>query len=454
MAERMDEYAREVMRAGRDLGISARGIVIGFATVFVESAWKMYANRADPESLQFPHEAISYDANSVGLFQQRAPWWGTVAQRMDPYESAKLFFSALQKLDYNNTANSPGFYAQAVQRSAFPDRYDKNMGKAQQLYDRLAGSVPQRQVVSRVQVQPPQYRELNYMTGGGRSRRSRRPTNFFLHTQEGDGTATNLAVYCNGSNNVSYHYTLRDGVLCAVVDTDYASWSVLDANDYSVNLCYAGSFAGWTREQWLKREQDIAISAWIAVQDAAKYGFSTEVIKPPYGKARPGISDHNYVSKVIGVGNHTDVGPSYPWDVFESYVRRYTGQGQSKPPVPAPQQGGAVGALSPSEQREVLDLLRILAQVRFPSRSPLRHLGEGAIDTAAGISMSTDANVHVMVVKALAEAGVPSQIALLEEVANADPAIYPDRQEDAKLARLLLDGLGRRLPPGVGDLPA
>lgn len=31
-----DEYAREVLRAGRDLGITPRGIVIGFATVSVE----------------------------------------------------------------------------------------------------------------------------------------------------------------------------------------------------------------------------------------------------------------------------------------------------------------------------------------------------------------------------------------------------------------------------------
>ena len=133
-----DEYAREVLRAGRDLGITPRGIVIGFATVSVECDWIMYANRNDPESLNFPHERIGSDANSVGLFQQRAPWWGTAADRMDPYRSAKLFFTELKKLDYNNTARTPGWYAQAVQRSAYPDRYDKRMTEAQQLYDRIA----------------------------------------------------------------------------------------------------------------------------------------------------------------------------------------------------------------------------------------------------------------------------------------------------------------------------
>lgn len=134
-----DEYAREVLRAGRDLGITPRGIVIGFATVSVECDWIMYANRNDPESLNFPHERVGSDANSVGLFQQRAPWWGTVAQRMDPYESAKMFFTELKKFDYNSPAKSPGWYAQAVQRSAYPDRYDTRMDEAQKLYDRIAG---------------------------------------------------------------------------------------------------------------------------------------------------------------------------------------------------------------------------------------------------------------------------------------------------------------------------
>lgn len=134
-----DGYARQVLKAGQDLGISERGVVIAFATVFVESNWVMYANYGDPESLTFPHEAISYDANSVGLFQQRAEWWGTCADRMDPYRSAVLFFNSLKRYDYNDLTKSPGYWAQKVQGSAFPDRYDTRMGEAQFLYNRLGG---------------------------------------------------------------------------------------------------------------------------------------------------------------------------------------------------------------------------------------------------------------------------------------------------------------------------
>lgn len=134
-----DEYAREVLRAGRDLGITPKGIVIAFATVSVECDWIMYANRADPDSLNFPHERIGSDSKSSGLLQQQPPWWGTIADRMDPYRSAVLFFTELRKLDYNSDSRTPGWYAQQVQRSSFPDRYDTRIPEAQRLYDRIAG---------------------------------------------------------------------------------------------------------------------------------------------------------------------------------------------------------------------------------------------------------------------------------------------------------------------------
>lgn len=137
MAPRQDEYARQVLKAGVDSGISSRGILIAFATVFVESNWTMYANQRDPESLRFPHEALSYDANSVGLFQQRAEWWGTCADRMDPYRSALLFFNRLKGFDYNDLSHTAGFWAQQVQGSAFPDRYDGRIREAVELYGRL-----------------------------------------------------------------------------------------------------------------------------------------------------------------------------------------------------------------------------------------------------------------------------------------------------------------------------
>ncbi|WP_245649477.1 glycoside hydrolase domain-containing protein [Nocardia shimofusensis] len=180
-------------------------------------------------------------------------------------------------------------------------------------------------------VTPPVFTELDRM-GNSRSQRwGARITNFLLHTQEGNGTAESLAGYLNNpANGVSYHYTLREAILCAVVDTDYASWSVLDANSHTINLCFAGSRAAWSREQWLAVEGDLRIAAWVAVQDAKKYGFATDVIAPPYTR-RDGISDHKYVTECLGIGTHTDVGFHFPWDVFARHVREFadgTGSGQ------------------------------------------------------------------------------------------------------------------------------
>jgi hypothetical protein len=155
------------------------------------------------------------------------------------------------------------------------------------------------------------------------SRHGARVENFLLHTQEGNGTAESLANYLNNpANGVSYHYTVRDRVVVDVVDTDLASWSVLDANAFTINLCFAGSRAAWSRNDWLSIRDDLRIAAWLAVQDARKYVFDTYVIAPPYQR-RQGISDHKYVTECLGIGTHTDVGPNFPWDVFADDVRGF-----------------------------------------------------------------------------------------------------------------------------------
>lgn len=172
----------------------------------------------------------------------------------------------------------------------------------------------------------PEYTELEQMGNSSSPRYGARIRNFLLHTQEGNGTAQSLANYLNNSaNGVSYHYTIDNSVTVVdVVNTDLASWSVLDANSYTINLCFAGSKASWTRAQWLENMGDaIDVAAYLAVQDCLKYNFATTVITPPYWLA-DGISDHRYVTDELGIGDHTDVGSGFPWDVFAAAVSKYT----------------------------------------------------------------------------------------------------------------------------------
>jgi hypothetical protein len=130
-----DLYAFQIAKAAKDLGMGLRGATIGEATALVESGdpLRMWANSKVPESLKFPHDAVGSDGTSVGLFQQQQNGaWGTLADRMDPYRSAKMFFNGLKGVQGWETMD-PGAAAQAVQRSAFPDRYAGKMGRAGQL---------------------------------------------------------------------------------------------------------------------------------------------------------------------------------------------------------------------------------------------------------------------------------------------------------------------------------
>lgn len=156
---------------------------------------------------------------------------------------------------------------------------------------------------------------------------------FVLHTQDGPGeggSARNLAQYLSDNpKSVSYHYTVdNDGHVYDVVDTKYYANSVFEpGNSKSVNLAFAGSKAGWSRETWLNRMQrGIDVAAYIAVRDARRYGLQVRVISPEEARrGESGITDHNGVRIATGVGTHTDVGAGFPWDYFNQKVAEYAG---------------------------------------------------------------------------------------------------------------------------------
>lgn len=129
-----NKYADAIIKEGRRRGITDKGIKIALATALVESGMQMYANPADPASMQMPHDAVGYDHDSVGLFQQRNNGaWGSTADRMDPAKSAGMFYDQLVKADYNT--GDAGAHAQRVQKSAFPGRYAQKMSEAQSMLD-------------------------------------------------------------------------------------------------------------------------------------------------------------------------------------------------------------------------------------------------------------------------------------------------------------------------------
>lgn len=112
--------ANIIASVGRSLGASKRDIQIALMAAIVESGLR---------NLHYG------DRDSVGLFQQRNAW-GSFRDRTNPAKAARMFFlggAAGQRglFDIRDRgAMSPGRAAQAVQVSAFPDRYDQHAAEA------------------------------------------------------------------------------------------------------------------------------------------------------------------------------------------------------------------------------------------------------------------------------------------------------------------------------------
>jgi LysM repeat protein len=108
-----------IIRVGRELGVSDRAIAIALATGMVESGLR---------NLDWG------DRDSLGIFQQRpSTGWGTPAQIMDADRSTRVFYGGRHDPNGHTTRgllDIPGWErmpftsaAQAVQISAYPDRY-------------------------------------------------------------------------------------------------------------------------------------------------------------------------------------------------------------------------------------------------------------------------------------------------------------------------------------------
>lgn len=142
--------ATSIITVGRQLGVSDQGIKVALMTALQESVLRMYANSTVPESLNYDHDAVGSDHDSLNPFQQRAGW-GTVAERMNLDYSIRAFFggkdgpnggSPRGLLDIPGwEAMTPGVAAQTVQISAYPDAYDKWEAGAELLITQLGGGI-------------------------------------------------------------------------------------------------------------------------------------------------------------------------------------------------------------------------------------------------------------------------------------------------------------------------
>jgi hypothetical protein len=114
--------AATIAAVARSRGLPLRATVIALATAQQESRLR---------NLDYG------DRDSLGLFQQRpSQGWGTPAQVQDPVYAAGKFYDGLVQVPGWDTRRLTEA-ADAVQRSAFPEAYQKHEGLAVELVSAL-----------------------------------------------------------------------------------------------------------------------------------------------------------------------------------------------------------------------------------------------------------------------------------------------------------------------------
>ncbi|MDQ0575237.1 M23 family metallopeptidase [Agromyces albus] len=143
-------HAATIMTVGgRTAGVGRDGVIIALMAALTESTLRMLANpSAYPESLGFPNDGVGADHDSLGLFQMRhASGWGTVAELMDPEYQVRAFFGGPSGPNGGSPRGlldvpgwqllDPGEAAQAVEVSAYPDRYQNYQPVAEAILTEL-----------------------------------------------------------------------------------------------------------------------------------------------------------------------------------------------------------------------------------------------------------------------------------------------------------------------------
>jgi hypothetical protein len=158
--QRQLQRAAAIITVGKSQRVPARGQLIALMAAITESSLRVLSNtNAHPGSAHIPNDGDGGDHDSVGLFQMRpSTGWGTLANLMDPVWSARAFYGGpngpnhgsprgLLDLDKWQSMN-PGSAAQAVEVSAYPDRYAVNQPVAEKILTTLTGITLTREMCS------------------------------------------------------------------------------------------------------------------------------------------------------------------------------------------------------------------------------------------------------------------------------------------------------------------
>lgn len=120
-----------------------------------------------------------------------------------------------------------------------------------------------------------------------------------------------------------YFHDSNSTVQCVLTkDTAFAAFSEGNARGIHHELC--GTLQ--TRAQWLDPASDGTLwqAARQIAKDCRKYGIPARRLTPAQMRAgERGICGHGDVTAAWGLGDHTDPGPHFPWDVLLARVTQF-----------------------------------------------------------------------------------------------------------------------------------
>ncbi|KAE9377382.1 hypothetical protein N431DRAFT_453730 [Stipitochalara longipes BDJ] len=116
--------ANQIIGEVKKEGLGQQGCKAAITTGLTESSLRILANKAVPASLNYAHDGIGSDHDSIGIFQQRAEYYKDISCDMQAACSAGQFFNGMKAIRGWQTMDVATL-CQKVQKSAYPDAYRK-----------------------------------------------------------------------------------------------------------------------------------------------------------------------------------------------------------------------------------------------------------------------------------------------------------------------------------------
>ncbi|KAM3528584.1 hypothetical protein MY4038_005819 [Beauveria bassiana] len=113
-------------------GLNRQACLAVISTALQESELQIYANPVVPASMNYPHDKVGGDQDSIGMFQQRAKFYSDVATDMSAAGSTRLFLADMKGIAGWQTMEVSAL-CQAVQKAEAGNLYSQRIPLAEQV---------------------------------------------------------------------------------------------------------------------------------------------------------------------------------------------------------------------------------------------------------------------------------------------------------------------------------